>query len=162
MLTNLTFKNVEKILQRNNCVYHLAVSSGFVYAACSDLILKLDLEGNVVQQYDVNKYTFSVAINNKNEVISSSCDKHIVTVMDNSGKKMYLYTHEKLEYPYRLDVNFCGNIFVAGQTSNNIHVLTPTAELLNIFEVELPRCIKFKKYSYMCFVVKNGEKKINR
>lgn len=149
------FKNVENILQHvqtDNCVYSLAVSSGFVYAACSDLILKLDSKGNVVQQYKVDTFTYSVAINNKNEVISSSCDKNNVTVMDNSGKKMYLYTHKTLKYPYGLDVNFSGEIFVAGQHSNNIHVLTPTAELLKIYEVESPRCIKLKKTSYMCFV----------
>lgn len=146
------FKNVEKILQTDNNVYSLAVSSGFVYAACSDLILKFDSKGNVVQQYKVDKCTFSVAINNKNEVISSNCEKHNVTVMDTSGKKMYLYTHEKLIYPYGLDVNFSGEIFVAGNGSNNIHVLTPTAELLKIYEVESPRSIKFKENSYMCFV----------
>lgn len=93
-----------------------------------------------------------MAINNKNEVISSSWNKHSVTVMDSSGKKMYLYTHEKLQYPHGLDVNFCGNIFVAGQHSNNIHVLTPTADLLKIFDIASPRCIKFKENSYMCFV----------
>uniref|UniRef100_K1PIX2 Tripartite motif-containing protein 45 n=1 Tax=Magallana gigas TaxID=29159 RepID=K1PIX2_MAGGI len=147
-----TFKNVEKILQRDNTVYSLAVSSGFVYAACSDLILKFDSQGNVVQQYKVDRNTYSVAINNKNEVISSSCDKNNVTVMDNSGKGMYLYSHEKLIYPYGLDVNFSEEIFVAGKHSNNIHVLTPTAELLKIYEVKSPRCITFKENSYMCFV----------
>lgn len=92
------------------------------------------------------------SIKNKNEIISSNYDKHNVTVMDNSGKKMYLYTHEKLIYPYGLDVNFSGEIFVAGNSSNNIHVLTPTAELLKIYEVESPRCIKFKENSNICFV----------
>uniref|UniRef100_A0A8W8M756 Tripartite motif-containing protein 45 n=1 Tax=Magallana gigas TaxID=29159 RepID=A0A8W8M756_MAGGI len=146
------FKNVEEILKRDNNVYSLALSLGFVYAACSDLILKLDSKGNVVQQYKVDNYTYSVAINNKNEVISSSCATHNVTVMDNSGKKMYLYTHEKLKWPYGLDVNFSGEIFVAGKHSNNIHVLTPTAELLKIYEVESPKCIRFKENSYVCFV----------
>uniref|UniRef100_A0A8W8M992 Tripartite motif-containing protein 45 n=1 Tax=Magallana gigas TaxID=29159 RepID=A0A8W8M992_MAGGI len=141
-----------EILKRDNNVYSLALSLGFVYAACSDLILKLDSKGNVVQQYKVDNYTYSVAINNKNEVISSSCATHNVTVMDNSGKKMYLYTHEKLKWPYGLDVNFSGEIFVAGKHSNNIHVLTPTAELLKIYEVESPKCIRFKENSYVCFV----------
>ncbi|XP_052682105.1 RING finger protein 207-like [Crassostrea angulata] len=146
------FKNVEEILLRDNIVYSLAVSSGFVYAACLYSILKLDSKGNVVQQYKVDECTYSVAINHKNEVISSSCDKHNVTVMDNSGKKMYLYTHEKLKYPYGLDVNFSGEIFVAGKHSNTIHVSTPTAELLKIYEIESPRCIKFKENSNICFV----------
>lgn len=49
-------------------------------------------------------------------------------------------------------MNFSGNIFVAGEGSNNIHVLTPGAELLKMFNVASPKCIKFKENSYMCFV----------
>ena len=49
-------------------------------------------------------------------------------------------------------MNFSGYIFVAGLRSNNIHVLTPTAELLRIFEVVSPSCIRFKENSYMCIV----------
>ena len=72
--------------------------------------------------------------------------------MNQSGVKIYSYSHEKLLLPYGLDVNFSGNIFVAGYSSNNIHVLTPTAELLKIFEDSSPRCIKFKENSYTCIV----------
>lgn len=66
--------------------------------------------------------------------------------------KIYSYFHEKLRHPRGLDVNFSGNIFVAGQGSINIHVLTPSAELLKMFNVASPKCIKFKENSYMCFV----------
>lgn len=55
-----------------------------------------------------------MVINNKNEVISFSCDKNNVMVMDNFGKGMYLYSYEKLIYLYGLDVNFFGEIFVVG------------------------------------------------
>lgn len=55
-----------------------------------------------------------MVINNKNEVISFSCDKYNVMVMDNFGKKMYLYIYKKLKYLYGLDVNFFGEIFVVG------------------------------------------------
>lgn len=72
--------------------------------------------------------------------------------MDSFGKKMYSYSHEKLQYPHGLNVNFSGNIFVAGQWSNNIHVLTPRAELLKIFDVDSPRFIRFKENSYVCLV----------
>lgn len=53
--------------------------------------------------------------------------------MDDSGEKLHSYSHAKLKYPYGLDVNFSGNIFVVGQESKSIHVLTPKAELLKIF-----------------------------
>lgn len=73
-------------------------------------------------------------------------------VMDNFGKKMYLYIYEKLIYLYGLDVNFFGEIFVVGNSSNNIYVLIFIVELLKIYEVELLRCIKFKENLYVCFV----------
>ena len=72
--------------------------------------------------------------------------------MNQSGTKLHSYSHENLRNPHSLDVNFSGYIFVSGLTSNNIHVLTPTAELLRIFEVVSPKCIRFKEDSYMCIV----------
>ena len=53
--------------------------------------------------------------------------------MNQSGAKLHSCAHENLRYPRSLDVNFSVCIFVAGQLSNNIHALTPTAELLRIF-----------------------------
>ena len=114
--------------------------------------MKLDHEGNTVEQIAVDKYTYSVAVNKRQEIISSSCHTNQVTVRNQSGAKLHSYSHENLKYPFSLDVNFLGNIFVAGYNSNNIHVLTPTAEILKIFEVTSPRCIKFKENSYTCIV----------
>ncbi|XP_052682104.1 uncharacterized protein LOC128162766 [Crassostrea angulata] len=144
-----------------NSVYSLAISPEFVYVACSNCIVRLGSEENTVKTFTVDNCTFSVAINKSNEIISSSCSTHKVTVMDDSGEKLHSYSHAKLKSPYGLDVNFSGNIFVVGQESKNIHVLTPKAELLKMFEVESPRCIKFKENSNVCFVgSKNGTTKV--
>nr|XP_022310333.1 E3 ubiquitin/ISG15 ligase TRIM25-like [Crassostrea virginica] len=113
----------ENITERNAVIYHLTKSTEFIYAACSDFILKLDQEGNIVEQIAVDKHTFSVAVNKRQEIISSSCHTNQVTVRNQSGAKLHSYSHENLKYPYSLDVNFSGNIFVAGHSSNNIHVL---------------------------------------
>ncbi|XP_078321132.1 uncharacterized protein LOC111114054 [Crassostrea virginica] len=141
----------QNIQESKVLVYQLANSSEYIYAACSDFIVKLDGK-NVVEQIAVDKCTYSVAVNKQQEIISSSCSTHEVTVMNQFGIKIYSYSHENLLHPYGLDVNFSGNIFVAGYSSNNIHVLTPTAELLKIFEVARPSCIKFKENSYKCIV----------
>nr|XP_022306576.1 uncharacterized protein LOC111112968 isoform X1 [Crassostrea virginica] len=136
-------------------VYQLAISPEFVYAACSTFILKLDHKGNAVKKISVDEQTFSVAVNNQEEIISSSCKTEQVTVMNQSGTKLHSYSNENLKNPISLDVIFSGCIFVAGQKSNNIHVLTPTAELLRIFEFVSPRCIRLKENSYMCIVDSN-------
>lgn len=80
--------------------------------------------------------------------------------MDNSGKKIYSYSHKNLSYPRGLDVNFAGNIFVAGKWSYNIHVLTPRAELLKIFDVASPSFIRFKENSYVCLVGSANKTKV--
>ena len=147
----------QNITQKNVHVFHLAKSSEFIFAACSDFILKLDHEGNTVEEIPVDKSTYSVAVNQQQEIISSSCHTNQVTVMNQTGKKLYSYSHEILTFPVSLDVNFSGNIFVAGQLSNNIHVLTSKADLLKIFEVASPRCIKFKENSYTCIVGSAGK-----
>lgn len=102
----------------------------------------------------------SLAVNNRDEIISSSLWTNRVIVMDSSGKKIYSYSHEKLSHPFGLDVNFSGNIFVAGQFSNNIHVLTPRAELMKIFDVASPRFIRFKENSYVCLVMSGNSTKV--
>ncbi|XP_052707666.1 E3 ubiquitin-protein ligase TRIM39-like [Crassostrea angulata] len=155
------FENIEGQMITNSHVNQLAVTSGYVYAACSSFIVKFDLEGNIVQRYDeVEDWTYSVAVNNRDEIISSSCLTQHVTVMENSGKKMYSYSHEKLINPRGLNVNFSRNIFVAGQWSQNIHVLTPKAELLKIFDVASPRFIRFKENSYVCLVGSGNSTKV--
>lgn len=84
--------------------------------------------------------------------------------MSSSDEKMYTYSSSyygyyglvrQLRYPRGLDVNFTGNIFVAGKDSCNIHVLTPKAELLKIFAIDSgspPTSIKLKENSNVCFV----------
>ncbi|XP_078320303.1 uncharacterized protein LOC144621324 [Crassostrea virginica] len=146
------FPNVQ---ENQTFVYHLAISSEFIYVACSTFILKLDHKGNTVGKITVDSLTYSVAVNKQQEIISSSCSTDNVTVMNQAGLRMYSYSHENLKYPFSLHVNISGNIFVAGETSNNIHVLTPSAELLKIFEVASPRCIRFKENSYICIVGSN-------
>ena len=149
---NGNLQNFKNITESYVSVFQLAKSSEFISVACTNCILKLDHGGNNVERIAVDDSSYSVAVNKRQEIISSSCSTHKVTVMNQSGVRIYSYSHKKLRHPYGLDVNFNGNIFVAGQKSNNIHVLTFTAELLRIFEVASPRCIKFKENSYTCIV----------
>lgn len=87
MLENLTLTNL-KISSINFLQRSVFINWCFLYAACSDCIVKLDMEGNIKQRYDgMDNWTYTVAINNRNEINSSSCWTHKVTVMENSGNK---------------------------------------------------------------------------
>ena len=75
---------------------------------CEDFILKLNLKGNTVKNVSVDRWTYSVAVNKQEEIVSSSCYIHQVTVMNQSGAKLHSYSHGNLGYPRSLDVNFSG------------------------------------------------------
>nr|XP_022305488.1 E3 ubiquitin-protein ligase TRIM31-like [Crassostrea virginica] len=58
-----------------------------VYRNPSELLISSNvqnLEGNTVEQIAVDKDTYSVAVNKQEEIISSSCDTHQVTVRNQS------------------------------------------------------------------------------
>ncbi|XP_061183388.1 uncharacterized protein LOC133191660 [Saccostrea echinata] len=150
-----SFLHRQEYFKLENSICALVCSSAFIYAACVDFIVKLDIDGNIVRKFVTETSTFSVAVNKNNEIISSSCLSHSVVIMNEEGQKIYSYKHENLKYPYGLDLDFAGNIFVAGKDSNNIHALSPKGELLKIFNVNSPRCIRFKENSYLCFVGTN-------
>lgn len=72
--------------------------------------------------------------------------------MKSSGEKIRTYSYEKLRHILRIDVNYSGNIFVVGHLSNNIHVLTPNAELLKILDSASPRFIEIQENSNVFLV----------
>lgn len=146
------FSKSKELFAKDGWTFALAYSSGFIYCACNTFIVKLDSEGNIVKKYPTENDTLSVAISKDHEIISTSCSSNGVTMMNEEGKKIFYYTHDNLKYPCGLDVDFTGNIFVAGKNSNNIHVLSSKGNLLKIFDVTAPRCIKFKENSHVCFV----------
>lgn len=126
--------------------------SEFLYVACDDVIIKMNCYGDFVCDFQTEKETYSVAVNKKNHIVSSSCSSHSVLAIDEYGQRLFQYKHPDLKYPYGLDVDSEGYIFVAGRDSNNIHILSPTGELIKILPALKPKCIKFRKDSRVCLI----------
>ena len=82
--SHVTLQKFKNITESNVSIFQLAKSSEFIYAACATFILKLDHGGNAVEQIAVENSTYSVAVNKQEEIISSSCDTHQVTVRNQS------------------------------------------------------------------------------
>ncbi|XP_061169400.1 uncharacterized protein LOC133178659 [Saccostrea echinata] len=132
--------------------FGITFRSGFIYIACGKSILKMDTEYNVISNLKTERDTRSVAVNRNNHIISSSCSSHSVTSINGMGETLFRYTHPDLKYPYGLDVDYEGKIYVCGRDSNNIHILSPSGELLQIIKTSKPNCIKFKRDSRVCFI----------
>ena len=86
--SHVNLQKFKNITESNVLIFQLAKSSEFIYAACSTFILKLDHGGNTVEQIAVENSTYSVAVNKRQEIISSSCSSHQVTVMNQSGVRI--------------------------------------------------------------------------
>lgn len=70
-----------------------------------------------------------------------------------TGNILFTYNHEELKNPYGLTTDGKGNIFVNGNTSNNIHILSREGKLLRIVTgVKSPTCIKFQNAINRFFV----------
>lgn len=68
-----------------------------------------------------------------------------------------IFDHERIYNTYvGHDIQVC----VISHWSNNMHVLTPRAELLKIFDIASPRFIRFKKNSSVCLVVSDSRSKV--
>lgn len=80
-----------------------------------------------------------------------------VTAMRDDGQTLWVYKHPQLIGPVCVTVDFLDNIYVAGEQSNNIHILSGKGKLFRIIsDVPKPFCLRFKEGSLSFLVVTNG------
>ena len=102
---------------------------------------------------------YGVALDDENNVIYCSFSKHTVRKQDKAGNVLFSYNHEKLKSPYGLAVNRNGEIFVHGNKSNNIHILSKNGKLLRILEgINCPTWVKYQDDTNRLFVMEDGKK----
>lgn len=87
-------------------------------------------------------------------LICSNFTDNSVIALGGSGNEIWSFKHSELKGPYGLDKDLQNNIYVAGKKSNNIHILSREGSLLRIIRnITNPVGIKFKAFSFTCFVV---------
>lgn len=87
-------------------------------------------------------------------LICSNFTDNSVIALGGSGNGIWSFKHSELKGPYGLDKDLQNNIYVAGKKSNNIHILSREGSLLRILRnITNPVGIKFKAFSFTCFVV---------
>ncbi|XP_052089860.1 tripartite motif-containing protein 45-like [Mytilus californianus] len=123
----------EYITANNNTIYWLNAETG---AKIKELAAGVDTR--FVTCYKKNEYVY---MNNTNSIKVQLAD----------GKD-FPYTHSKLSFPYNQEIDQDGNIYVVGHSSNNIHQLNPTGQLIRIIPVsdiyntaKYPWVMRFKR-----------------
>lgn len=70
---------------------------------------------------------------------------------------LFKYTHKELNKPFGLTVDGHGNIFVNGNDTNNIHIVSNDGKIIRILEgVQNPTYIKFLRGTYRFLVGECG------
>ena len=111
-----------------------------------------------MQSSDVSN-TNGVAFDNEDNVIYISHSQDTIRKQSKAGNVLFSYTHKKLKTPYGLDVNRNGEIFVGGNSSNNVHILSKNGKLLRILEgVNHPIWVKYRDDTKQLFVMEDGKK----
>lgn len=72
----------------------------------------------------------------------------IVRGIESNGRELWQYEHSELKRPWGLTKDFVENIYIAGNFSNNIHMLSSAGYALKIFEqIPLPSRMILRKES---------------
>lgn len=104
--------------------------------------------------------TDDIVVDPKGNIIYAANGNGTVTKEDKDNNVVFTYTHAKLREPYGLALHEHGTIFVNGNDSNNIHILSEDGELLRTLGFQNPTCIKFEKDCWRFFVV-SGTRIVN-
>lgn len=129
----------------------------YLYVTRPTSIIKLDKQGNILKTYPTRKWTYSVTVTGSGDIVHCHYGGNSVTAMHDDGQTLWVYKHPQLIGPVSVTVDFLDNIYVAGEQSNNIHILSGKGKLLRILsDVPKPFCMRFKEGSLSFLVVTNG------
>ncbi|KAK3604071.1 hypothetical protein CHS0354_014377 [Potamilus streckersoni] len=163
-----TIRPVRMITTKYNCDGIEAAGNGdmFVSGPCGYNKGQWSLINMIGEVKCTHKYDSSysnkgshIAVNNmKTRVYISVDNKHLLLCFDMNGKTLFTYSPDNLQNPFGVAVDRYDNIYVLGNSSNNIHQLAPDGsvqQIVNIGVPRYPRTICFHK-SKDILIITNG------
>lgn len=119
----------------NDKVYGITGLNGYLYVACLTHILKLDTNGQILKRYKVDgSNNVHVTSTQSGLIVFGDYMSEIITAIAEDGRVVWKYQSHNLKRPHDLDTDSCGNIYVAGSQSNNVHVLSNIGEPVRVIE----------------------------
>ncbi|XP_056003400.1 uncharacterized protein LOC130049591 [Ostrea edulis] len=141
----------------NEIVYGITKHNRACYAACGKKIIKIDMSGKKLREYELEGSSkFNISTTKDGHIVYSNCSLNTVTAITDQGDTLWQHKHLKMKDPRGLNVDSVGNIFVAARGSDNIHVLSGAGSLIRIIEdIPQPVFIKLMEERSMCCVCSN-------
>ncbi|CAC5402609.1 unnamed protein product [Mytilus coruscus] len=132
----LCFVEDEYITANNDTIYWLNAETG---AKIKQLSTMRSTDARYVTCYRKSEYIYWNGGNN--------------ITFESAVGKSFQYNHSNLSNPFNQEIDEVGNIYIVGYSSNNIHQLTPTGQLIRIISVSdidntitgCPWVIRFKR-----------------
>ncbi|XP_062602223.1 uncharacterized protein LOC134263879 [Saccostrea cucullata] len=151
------FKKVRTIQIDEGC-HALGSFGDNLYGACCSSIIEFDDQGNKLRTFTTEGSVYNLTVNDKGDIIYS-CTNSCVKALSQEGAILWTYRSTNLSYPYGIDIDSKGNIYVAGKISGNIHILSKDLSSITVVEsIFAPYYIKINENKQKCYVIAyNGE-----
>lgn len=79
-------------------------------------------------------YNFHLVVTSTGIIVYSNSRTNRVKAMTDERQNVWSYKSDNLKNPLALDTDFYNNIYVAGNESRNIHVLSNSGELIRLID----------------------------
>ncbi|XP_052698123.1 E3 ubiquitin-protein ligase Midline-1-like [Crassostrea angulata] len=140
----------------DRCCFGISTSGNTAVIGARDSVLMFDnfLDKNICRLLATKTQSADdIALGGDGNIIFSNYSENVLNTFDKSGKMLFKYSHKELKIPYGLTVDGHGNIFVTGNGSNNIHIVSNDGKTVRILKgVQRPQCIKFLNGTYRFLV----------
>lgn len=136
VVSSTDFHKLRSISLHDN-VYGIASWNGCLYVTCRYKILKLDRMGQILKEYNNGirmLYNRHLVVTSTGIIVYSNSRTNRVKAMTDEGQDVWSYKSDNLQNPLDLDTDFYDNIYVAGNGSRNIHVLSNSGELIRLID----------------------------
>lgn len=118
--------------------FGISVFQESLVVGCVNAILHMDTNGNerkTIPAKDSVVEIVSLTSGNNIYISKSSINpERTVKAIDEYGQELWQYKHSELKYPMGLTKDYMENIYIAGFSSHNIHMISSAGYALKIFE----------------------------
>lgn len=135
----------------NRRCFSVSVFQENLVVGCNNAILHLETNGKEQKIIPAEGRVLDVISLNIGNIVyigRTVTGMRIVRGIESNGRELWKYEHSELKRPWGLTKDFVENIYIAGNFSNNIHMLSSAGYALKIFEqIPLPSRMILRKES---------------
>lgn len=117
----------------NRQCFSVSVFQENLVVGCNNAILHIDTNGKEQKTIPAEGRVLDVISLNIGNIGRTVTGMRIVRAIESNGRELWKYEHSELIRPFGLTKDFVENIYIAGNYSHNIHMLSSAGYALKIF-----------------------------